>query len=66
MVQRIRNMDGARINGDPTDSSFGFGATMPDGIAGRMFDSRCSVTEAGPFALYKIYGAAAPFAAYVG
>jgi hypothetical protein len=28
-----------------------------------LFDDRCSTFEAGPFALYKIYGAAAPFAA---
>ncbi|HWU33162.1 MAG TPA: hypothetical protein VN108_09820, partial [Marmoricola sp.] len=66
MVQRIRNMDGMRINGGPGDGLFGYGATMPDGMAARLFDDRCSMTEAGPFALYKIYGAAAPFSAYVG
>ncbi|MGN6721475.1 MAG: right-handed parallel beta-helix repeat-containing protein [Marmoricola sp.] len=66
MVQRIRHMDAMQINGSPSDAAFGSGATMPDGIAGRVLDSRCSVTEAGPFALYKIYGAAAPFAAYAG
>jgi hypothetical protein len=36
---------------------------MPDARATRLFDDRCSMTEAGPFALYKIYGAAAPFSA---
>ncbi|NYJ01466.1 hypothetical protein HNR19_002164 [Nocardioides thalensis] len=49
----------------PIDGSvpYGFGAGMPDGWAVRMFQQRCSMFEAGGFALYKLYGAAAPFAA---
>jgi hypothetical protein len=36
---------------------------MPDARAIHLFDDRCSMAQAGPFALYKIYGAAAPFSA---
>jgi hypothetical protein len=36
---------------------------MSEGRAAMLFDDRCSTFEAASFALYKIYGAAAPFAA---
>ena len=60
MVQRIRNYATGRVDGSPTA---GYGAGMSDGRAIRLFDDRCSMFQAGPFALYKIYGAAAPFSA---
>jgi hypothetical protein len=44
-------------------TSQGYGAGMSDTRAMALFESRCSTFEAGPFALYKIYGAAAPFSA---
>jgi hypothetical protein len=43
--------------------NYGYGAGMSDGRAAMLFDDRCSFFGAGPFALYKIYGAAAPFSA---
>jgi len=67
MVQRIRALAGGAVNGSPGDfTTYGYGAGLSDGRAASMFDDRCSTFEAGPFALYKIYGAAAPFAAYTG
>ena len=64
MVQRIRNLAAGRINGGPGDgTTYGYGAGMSDGRAALLFDDRCSYFQAGPFALYKIYGAAAPFSA---
>jgi Right handed beta helix region len=64
MVERIRNLAAGRINGSPGDAStYGYGAGMSDGRAGMLFNDRCSFFGAGPFALYKIYGAAAPFSA---
>jgi hypothetical protein len=64
MVQRIRNLAAGRINGSPGDAgNYGYGAGMSDGRAAMLFDDRCSFFGAGPFALYKIYGAAAPFSA---
>ena len=43
--------------------ALGYGAGMSDARAAKLFEDRCSTFQAGPFALYKIYGAAAPFAA---
>ena len=64
VVQRIRNLAAGRINGTPGDATnYGYGAGMSDGRAAMLFDDRCSFFGAGPFALYKIYGAAAPFSA---
>jgi len=60
MVERIRHFDTLPVDGA---TSYGFGAGMPDARAAHLFDYRCSMAEAGPFALYKIYGAAAPFSA---
>ncbi len=60
MVQRIARMATGRVDGT---KAVGFGAAMSDGRAIQLFEDRCSMFQAGPFALYKIYGAAAPFAA---
>ena len=60
MVQRIRHFATLPVDGT---TPYGYGAGMSDTRATRLFDDRCSMAEAGPFALYKIYGAAAPFAA---
>lgn len=57
-VQRIRHFATGRV-----ESPYGYGAGMSDARAVALFDDRCSMFQAGPFALYKIYGAAAPFAA---
>lgn len=59
LVQRIRSF----ATGPVGTTSQGYGAGMSDTRAMALFESRCSTFEAGPFALYKIYGAAAPFAA---
>ena len=45
---------------------YGYGAGMPDDRATKLFKSRCSTAYAGPFALYKLYGAAAAFSAVAG
>jgi hypothetical protein len=66
MIQRIRHMATARINGGPGDGKYGFGAGMSDGRAAMVLDDRCSTFQAGPFALYKLYGSAAPFSALPG
>jgi hypothetical protein len=60
LVDRIRHFATMPVDGA---TPYGYGAGMPDARATRLFDDRCSMTEAGPFALYKIYGAAAPFSA---
>jgi len=60
MVQRIRQF--ATM---PVDSTYGYGAGMSDERASQLFDNRCSMFHAGHFALYKLYGAAAPFSALV-
>jgi hypothetical protein len=57
-VQRIRHFATG-----PVESPYGYGAGMSDARAVALFDDRCSMFQAGPFALYKNYGAAAPFAA---
>jgi hypothetical protein len=60
MVQRISHFATGKIDGT---GSYGYGAGLSDARAAALFDDRCSTFQAGPFALYKIYGAAAPFAA---
>ena len=60
MVQRIGHFATMRVDG-PTP--YGYGAGMSETRATQLFDNRCSVAQAGPFALYKLYGAAAPFSA---
>lgn len=59
MVQRIRRFATGKVDGT---QALGYGAGLSDAQAGRLFEDRCSTAQAGPFALYKIYGAAAPFA----
>ena len=60
MVQRIRNLATGRVDGT---TAVGYGAGMSDARAYELFEDRCSVFHTGPFALYKLYGAAAPFSA---
>ena len=60
LVQRLRNFAGGPVEGD---TLVGYGNVLPDGGAIQLFDDRCSTGYAGAFALYKIYGAAAAFAA---
>jgi hypothetical protein len=60
MVQRIGAMATGRVDGT---KAVGYGAGLSDERAIALFNDRCSMFQAGPFALYKIYGAAAPFAA---
>ncbi|MDX6375510.1 MAG: hypothetical protein QOD98_4498 [Nocardioidaceae bacterium] len=62
MVQRIRHFATMPIEGA---TPYGYGAGMSDDRATKLFNSRCSTAYAGPFALYKLYGAAAPFSALV-
>lgn len=61
MVQRIRHFATLPVDGA---TPYGYGAGMPDARAVQLLDNRCSMAQAGPFALYKLYGAAAPFSAY--
>ena len=63
MVQRIQQFAGGPINGASGDQLLGYGASMSTNRTALLFEDRCSTSYAGPFALYKIYGAAAPFAA---
>jgi hypothetical protein len=63
MVQRIRSYATGAINGTVGESAFGYGAGLSDTHAMELLEGRCSTFHAGPFALYKLYGAAAPFAA---
>ena len=63
LVQRIRSFATGAIDGS---TPYGFGAGLSDTRAMRLFSSRCNTFHAGSLALYKLYGAAAPFAAKVG
>jgi hypothetical protein len=63
MVRRIRKFASGPVNGGPGSAHFGYGAALTDNQAAWLFEDRCSTFQAGPFALYKLYGAAAPFAA---
>jgi hypothetical protein len=60
VVQRIRRFATGKIDGA---KALGYGAGLSDAQAATLFENRCSTFQAGPFALYKLYGAAAPFAA---
>jgi hypothetical protein len=61
MVQRIKAFATGKV--DDGSKALGYGAGMSDARAAKLFDDRCSTFQAGPYALYKLYGAAAPFAA---
>ncbi|HUS22790.1 MAG TPA: right-handed parallel beta-helix repeat-containing protein [Aeromicrobium sp.] len=58
MVQRIRAFASGRVDGT---KATGYGAAMSDARAIQLLDNRCDTFEAGPYALYKLYGAAAAF-----
>ncbi|MFL6060465.1 MAG: right-handed parallel beta-helix repeat-containing protein [Marmoricola sp.] len=60
IVQRIARFDSGSVDGD---KRVGYGATLRDAQAIKLFNGRCSTSYAGAFALYKIYGAAAAFTA---
>ena len=60
MVQRIRAFASGRVDGT---KAMGYGAAMSDGRAMQLLDDRCNTFEAGSYALYKLYGAAAAFSA---
>lgn len=59
MVQRIRAFETGKVDGT---KALGYGPGLSNGQAANLFEDRCNTFQAGPFALYKIYGAAAPFA----
>jgi hypothetical protein len=58
MVQRIRAFASGRVDGT---KATGYGAAMSDARAIQLLDDRCNTFEAGSYALYKLYGAAAAF-----
>jgi hypothetical protein len=60
VVQRIKNFASGKVVGT---KALGYGAAMSDANAARLFEDRCSTFQAGPYALYKLYGAAAAFSA---
>ena len=60
IVHRIGDFSTGRVDGVKAE---GFGPGMSDAQATKLFDDRCSTAHAGAYALYKLYGAAAPFAA---
>ena len=60
VVHRIQRFSTGRI--DDGTEALGFGPTLSDAQAATLFENRCSTFHTGPFALYKLYGAAAPFA----
>jgi hypothetical protein len=62
MVQRIRHFATMPVDGT---TPYGYGAGLSDDRATKLFNGRCSTAYAGHFALYKLYGAAAPFSALV-
>ena len=63
MVQRIRNFAGGSVTGSDSsgDQIIGYGNVLTNANASKLFDERCSTSYAGPFALYKLYGAAAAY-----
>ena len=60
MVQRIRAFASGRVDGTKAK---GYGAAMSDARAIQLLDDLCNTFEAGSYALYKLYGAAAAFSA---
>ena len=63
MVQRIQRYDQPQVYSGDGTTAYGHGAVMSQARAVQLFDDRCSTFQAGGFALYKLYGAAAPFSA---
>jgi hypothetical protein len=66
MVQRIQNFASGPVYSGDGATAYGHGAKMSEARTTRLFDDRCSTFQAGGFALYKLYGAAAPFSALAG
>ncbi len=62
IVQRIREFASGPINGSPGSADYGYGAYLTDNDAALLLEARCNTFQAGPMALYKLYGAAAAFA----
>ena len=60
IVQRIQAFATGKV--DDGTKALGYGPALSEAQAGTLFENRCSTFHAGPFALYKLYGAAAPFA----
>lgn len=60
VVDRIRNFATGRVDGT---QAVGYGHGLTDDQAAALFEDRCSWAQSGPFALYKLYGAAAAFSA---
>jgi len=60
VVERIRDFATGKV--DNGQKALGYGAGMSNARAAKLFEDRCTTFHAGPFALYKLYGAAAPFA----
>lgn len=58
IVQRIARFATGRVDGTRAE---GYGAGLSQARAEALFEDRCSVAHAGPYALYKLYGAAAAF-----
>jgi hypothetical protein len=63
MVQRIQHFASAPVYSGDGTTAYGHGAAMSQARAVQLFNDRCSMFQAGGFALYKLYGAAAPFSA---
>lgn len=63
MVQRIQHFASAPVYSADGTTTYGHGAAMSQARAIELFNDRCSMFQAGGFALYKLYGAAAPFSA---
>jgi len=61
MIDRIAAFSTGRV--DDGHKAVGYGAALSDEQAYQLFEGRCTTFHAGAFALYKLYGAAAPFAA---
>jgi hypothetical protein len=61
IVERIRHLDAGQVQGG--SKAIGYGASLKDNAATKLFQGRCTSGYAGAFALYKIYGAAAAFTA---
>ena len=59
-MQRIQAFATGKV--DDGTKALGYGPALSEAQAGTLFENRCSTFHAGPYALYKLYGAAAPFA----
>lgn len=62
LVDRLQYWVGGKATPSEGGQASGYGNVLGDDRTDQLFDSRCSTSYAGGFALYKIYGAAAAFA----